>query len=240
LDSIGVNGEAGDINGVLYGAVNFSAGTPEGGGNHPPDTFFVDVGFEIEYVARWGESTGSTPADWHASNLTDDGGSGSEGPPDFRQAGEPHGFAAEGQFVETSQGVPYGTQLLASLGSPNFAIRDGDYNPTFDDQRQEFVFDGVVDGADLLAWQRWYGFGEGGWATREHGDGSLNRTVDDADLGVWERAFGAAPAAGIAATLSVPEPASVVCGTLGLGSLVVRRRRALSALFSQEQEFHAA
>lgn len=222
-DSIGVNAESSDITGMLYGAVNFSAGTPAGGGFVPPGSIFVDVGFEIEWIGRWGDSTGSTAADWHAANLTDDSGSGSAGVPDFRQAGDPHGFEAANQFVETSQGLPYGTKVTASLGGPNPFVKEGDYNPRFDAATKQFVFDGRVDGADLLAWQRWYGFGGGLYATREHADGSLNRTVDDADLAIWATAFGSS--SGQLAAQSVPEPsaglAALGCAAAGGGS---RRR----------------
>src|SRR5262245_55989275 len=55
-----------------------------------PGAEYVGLGYEVEYLGRWGKSTGQTPADWHVSNLTDNSGSGSAGitltPPviDFR------------------------------------------------------------------------------------------------------------------------------------------------------------
>jgi hypothetical protein len=213
LDSIGVNSEASDINGFLYAPINFSAGSPDpnnpGVGNVPAGAVFVDVGYEIEYLGRWGNSTGSTRADWHATNVTDDGGSGFDGPADFRQAGDPHGVNTANQFVETSQGVPYGTKILGTLGSPNIYIQDGDYDPTY--YGEEYVFNGVVDGSDFLAWQRNFGFGGGQYATRQHGDGDLDGTVNATDLALWEANYGTVLPGPLTAPLTnVPEPPSLM------------------------------
>lgn len=228
FDSIGINAEASDIGGFLYAPFNFGAGTPEGGANIPDGATYVDVGYEIEYIGRWGDSTGSTEQDWHASNVTDDNASGFDGPVDFRQAGDPHGISAENQFVETSQGVPYGTNFLSSLGSSNFFIEDGDYDPTFDGE--EYVFDGDVDGSDFLTWQRNLGFGvglgpiAGETATRQHGDGNRDRTVDGADLTVWTDNYGQGVSAASAIT-AVPEPATLVMVLMGLACRGLARPR---------------
>lgn len=212
-DSIGVNAEASDVAGFLYAPINFGAGTPPEGANNTPGTTYVDVGYEIEYLGRWGDSTGSTEADWHASNLTDDGGTGFDGPVDFRQAGDPHGIGTPNQFVETSQGVPYGTLIAGTLGSSNLRIEDGDFDPTYDGE--EFVFDGDVDGADYLAWQRNFEFGEGIYATRQHGDANHDRTVDGADLVVWQDNYGAGDSA-TTNIQAVPEPTSLMLVAIGL------------------------
>lgn len=226
LDSIGVNSEASDINGFLYAPINFSAASPDpnmpGVGNVPAGAEFVDVGYEIEYLGRWGDSTGSTRSDWHVANLTDDGGSGFDGPADFRQAGDPHSVNTPNQFVETSQGVPYGTKLADTLGSPNLYILDGDYDPVYDGE--EYVFNGVVDGDDFLAWQRNFGFGGGLYATRQHGDGNLDRTVDGGDLAIWEANYGNSLPVPLTSSLAiVPEPSTLLL--LGLATVVLLNTR---------------
>jgi hypothetical protein len=126
LDAIGLHIETDDADdGFLYAPINFGVGaTPAG--NIPAGSTYVDVdasyGFgEIEYIARWGDSTGQTAADWHASNFTNDPLSGftAGGDLDFRQSGDPHGLGMQ-TVVETSQGVAYGTNLTATLGTTNF------------------------------------------------------------------------------------------------------------------------
>lgn len=215
LDSVGINSEADDINGMLYAPVNFSAGTPDGGINVPAGAEAFDMGAEIEYIGRWGNSTGSTLADWHASNLSNDGGTGFDGPDDFRQAAEPHGIGTPNQFVETSQGLPYGAVVTGTLGAPNRFSLDGDF--TYDVASDSF--DGDVDGNDFLHWQQNFGFGvglgvtQGATATREHGDANRDRVVNGDDLAVWQTNYGqtVAPATAALASQTIPEP-----GTLGL------------------------
>lgn len=204
VDAVGVNSEADDIDGRLYADINFSAGTPTGGGNVEPGAIFVDVGYEIEYIGRWGDSTGSGREDWHVSNLTDNGLAGFSGPADFRQSGALHDTGGTDLFTETSQGVPYGTKLADTLGASNFFVRNADFD-----------FDGDVDGADYLTWARNFGFGDGDDATRDVGDtadatGALDRVVDGGDLAVWGENFGtAAVALSAANTTSIPEPTSL-------------------------------
>ncbi len=228
FDSIGVNSEVSESDGFLYAPVNFSNGTPPSGGNVPAGASFVDVGYEIEYIGRWGNSTGSTRADWHASNVTNESGSGFDGPADYRQAGDPHGIGTPDQFVETSQGVPYGTNIMGSPGAPNVFILDGDYDPIYNGE--EYVFNGRVDGRDYLAWQRNYGFGldlmgNPRYATRQHGDGNLDRVVDSGDLIVWQANYGATLSPLVAASLAnVPEPSSILLMTLVATALIPLRR----------------
>ncbi len=114
LDSIGIFSEAGEAQyGRLYGQINFG---PEPASNIEPGTSYVNVGFEIEYAARWGNSTGQTADDWDVSNLTDSVMSGYTGAGDFRQStGDPQGSGT----LEASQNIPYGTNLTNTLGAPN-------------------------------------------------------------------------------------------------------------------------
>jgi hypothetical protein len=118
IDSIGIHAEVDEPEfGQLYGAVNFG---PLPSGTGVPN--YLNVGYEIEYLGRWGNSTGSTHADWHVSNLTDNVLSGFIGPSDFRQSGDPHGVGAPGQIVETNQNVAYGTNLTNTLGAANYPL----------------------------------------------------------------------------------------------------------------------
>ncbi len=222
LDSIGINGDPGEPNGFMYAPINFSLGTPPSGGNVPAGATFVDVGFEIEYFGRWGNSTGSTAADWHIANLTNDNASGFDTMGDFRQSGDPHGINAVNQFVESSQGVLYGTIITGSLGSENVFIEDGDFDAVYDGE--QFVFDGDVDGRDFLTWQRNYGFGGGQFATRRHGDANGDRTVDSADLAIWSANYGTVSGPPVSSVVTVPEPTSLIFLALGSWSLLLTRR----------------
>jgi len=113
-DSVGVFSEPDELEfGMLYGLVNYGPG-PAG----VPQPNYINVGYEIEYVGRWGNSTGSAPLDWHVSNLTDNPLSGFQGTGDFRQSADPHGSSN----VESNQGVPYGTNLTNTLGAPNYPL----------------------------------------------------------------------------------------------------------------------
>ncbi len=117
-DSIGIFSEYGESEyGRLYAPINFG---PEGPANVEPGAAYYAVGFEIEYVARYGNSTGQTEADWDVSNLTDDPLAGYDAVNHegwFPQSGDPQGTPT---FVETNQGIPYGTILTDTLGAPNY------------------------------------------------------------------------------------------------------------------------
>ncbi len=97
LDAVGVHSDFDESDfGRLYAPVNFGLGGPLPGATPTPripaGAVYQEVGYEIEYIGRWGNSTGQTIADWHVSNLTENTGTGSTGvAPDFRQSGDPHG-----------------------------------------------------------------------------------------------------------------------------------------------------
>jgi hypothetical protein len=227
LDSIGINSESSDTNGVLYAPINFSSGTPTDGGNIPSGATFVDVGFEIEFFARWGNSTGSAAQDWHISNLTNDPASGFDGSADFRQSGSPHGTSVANQYVESNQGVPYGTILTGDLGDENVFIADGDFTATYDGE--EYVFDGKVNGRDFLLWQRNFGYGLNSastprFANRRHGDANGDRVVDGADLAIWQANYGAGSQL-LAGAIAVPEPSSLALIMLSGLLFAYRSRR---------------
>ena len=157
-----------------------------------PGAEYVGLGFEIEYLGRWGNSTGHASADWHVANLTDNPGSGSGGvipmamPPviDFRQSGEPHAIddgdasTPPGQpaAIESNKGVPYGVKLTATLGGPNYLT--GDYNGN-----------GEVDAADYVVWRRsWNQMGDE--THHPAADANHDFVVDDTDFEAWRRHFG--------------------------------------------------
>lgn len=87
----------------------------------------------------------------------------------------------------------------------------------------DFNGNGIVDGADFLAWQR--GFGLTGQPNKSTGDANGDGNVTAADLTIWKQQFGTNPGAAVAVA-AVPEPAT---GALAVGALAVvtwRRRRA--------------
>jgi glycosidase len=70
--------------------------------------------------------------------------------------------------------------------------------------RGDFNLDRVVDGADLLVWQR--NLGAAG-ARFDQGDASLNGSVGGDDLALWESSYGTTgPIAASAGAAAVPEP----------------------------------
>ncbi len=121
LDAIGIHSESGEAQyGRLYGNINFG---PEATTSIEPGATYVGVGFEIEYIGRWGDSTGQTAADWDVSNLTDNPASGYTSGADYRQSGDPHpiGGVFDPNFhLESSHGISFGTPLNRSLGMSNF------------------------------------------------------------------------------------------------------------------------
>ena len=82
----------------------------------------------------------------------------------------------------------------------------------------DFNGDGLVDGADLLAWQRGVGLASG--ATRGDGDADGNGRVDAADLEAWRVQFLSGDA-----SLAAPEPSSAAMLLAGLAAAGWRRKR---------------
>ena len=101
VDAIGVHSEFGEAaGGRLFAQVNFG---PEPATNLPAGAEYIVTSYEIEYIGRWGDSTGQTAADWHASNLTDNVLSGHTGMGDFRQSGAPHGLSVVDRHIFYNQ-----------------------------------------------------------------------------------------------------------------------------------------
>jgi hypothetical protein len=224
--------------GRLYGQVNFGSFDP----NFPfgptwqpnvePGAEFELQPNEIEYLGRWGNSTGQTADDWHVSNLTDSLGSGYIFNTFLlRQSGDPHPPndldpntpAPQPSFIESNKGVPYGTILTGDLGAPNFLF--GDFNK-----------DGVVDAADYTVWRDTLGQTGSEFVAGESplvhnhpkADGNHDFLVDEADYAVWKSYFGqpglGAGAGSLGGGGTVPEPASAFLLILGLAAFAARRR----------------
>jgi Dockerin type I domain len=237
FDSIGVHAAAEAYYGRTYAQVNFGAlkvGTEVLPGiffdmpNIEPGATYTGLGYEIEYIARWGNSTGQTPDDWHVSNLTDKPNSGSDQSlPDWRQScvdnqdlqchpdddGNPLTPPPLGLLTESNQGVPYGTQLMHDIGAPNFLL--GDYNK-----------DGYVNAADYTVWRDALGQ-TGSDSIQLAADADHDYVVGISDFAVWKAHFGQPFAAGAAslATFGVPEPASLILALAGTIAVAAFRSR---------------
>ncbi len=236
LDAIGVFVEINEAGlGRLYAPINFGpefdgqAILPDFGGpifnaaDHiEPDATYVGTGFEIELIARYGDSTGQTARDWHTTNVTDNALSGFTGPGDFRQSAPgTHGFPRpDGSEFESNQFVPYGSNITSTLGSANFpsdqSVLPWDYNQN-----------GVIDAADYTTWRDLLGTtdptGLSIFANADR-DGS----VDQTDYDAWAYHFGESLSSEIVAgagSLAVPEPACCLLLSTGLLLLSVGRRR---------------
>jgi len=83
--------------------------------------------------------------------------------------------------------------------------------------------DGMVDGADFLAWQR--GFGSGVTPAGSGADGDGDGLVDAGDLDVWKEHVGQTTPAAVAA---IPEPTGAILSLVAAGALW--RRRAAPAI----------
>ena len=97
LDSVGIFAEPEETEtGRLYGQVNYARFDQFIDPNFvpaiEPGTDFQKIPFEIEYMGRWGNSTGHDVGDWHISNFTDKVGLGIDrrvsdrAMPDWRQS----------------------------------------------------------------------------------------------------------------------------------------------------------
>ena len=98
-------------------------------------------------------------------------------------------------------------------------------NPTLSEGVSSGDFDnnGIVDGADFLAWQRGHGTATG--ALPANGDADNDGDVDANDLTVWKNQFGTPGSA--PAVASIPEPATLALAamtSLCVGAVGRRRR----------------
>jgi hypothetical protein len=150
------------------------------------------------------------------------------GLPDWRQScqdiagvchpgddGDPTTPAIQPGPTESSKGLPYGTKIADTLGSPNFLT--GDYNK-----------DGVVDAADYTVWRNT--FGQAGTETAHPtADPNHDFLVDEADYAIWKASYGSpfstpGPGAGSGGLAAVPEPTSFILAVLAMGLIAARQR----------------
>jgi hypothetical protein len=250
LDAVGYFAEPDHTEfGRLYGQVNFGSYdpnlpfSPEWQPNVEPGAQFELLPHEIEYLGRWGNSTGQTSDDWHVSNLTDNFGSGyifntfllRQSCRDPLEGGSCHPASdndittppPQPALLESNKDVPYGTILTASLGAPNYLA--GDFNK-----------DGVVNAADYVIWRKTVGqtgseYVPGGSPLIHNhppADANHDFLVDGADYASWAGHFGApgSPGAGAGshirnASAVVPEPATWLLALAGLSLLPRRENR---------------
>lgn len=240
LDSIGIHGEPREaVFGRTYAPINYGyesigqvvivpgVGIATANPGLEPGATYVPLGYEVEHIARWGNSTGQTAADWHITNLTDNPGSGSAGAPvDYRQSftgnhdvlasGDPdvapsQPTPAQGR-LESSKSVPYGTKLLTTIGAPNFIT--GDFNG-----------DGVVNTADYTVWRDTNGQ-LGSETNHPAADPNHDFVVNDADYALWAQNFGSPNAiAAPSLSTSIPEPASLLIAAVAAAITVGRNKR---------------
>jgi hypothetical protein len=186
--------------------------------NLSPGQTYVGLGYESEYVARWGDSTGSDAGDWHVSNLTNNPMSGFISNADgLRQSGNIHDPPiGTDDFVQTNQFVPYGANLTNTLGAANYPLNltqlPWDYN-----------HDGVVDAADYTVWRDTLGS-----TTDLRADGNGSGKIEAEDFDFWRGRYGytvGGAGAGGVSSVSVPEPATVVLAFAGMIAIAATRRR---------------
>ncbi len=96
-----------------------------------------------------------------------------------------------------------GPTLEGVIGSPTSSVYLFDVPLSGD-----FDLDGDVDGADFLKWQR----------------GESPAPLSASDLALWEANFGTTTAPATSSATSVPEPSSLLLGSLAAVGLLLRRR----------------
>jgi PEP-CTERM motif len=197
--------------------------------NLSPGQVYQGLGYETEFAARYGNSTGQTTKDWHVANLTDNPASGYVSNADgLRQSGsDPHGFPRPDgsgnptliHESESNQYVPYGTNLNNTLGAANYPLNQAllpwDYN-----------HDGVVDAADYTIWRDTLGQtdpnpGTTPLAANADRDSKVDITDYQASLFHFGESLpgpGSASGGG-----TVPEPASFVLAIVGLALVASTR-----------------
>ncbi len=99
-------------------------------------------------------------------------------------------------------------------------------NVSFDDavvslDNADFDGDGVVSGLDFLILQQ--NLGLTGQIDNSNGDANGDGTVGSADLAIYEAQYGTSPLA--SAVTAVPEPSTLLLGSLAAGLLMRRRNR---------------
>lgn len=239
LDSVG-QAEPGETDPFFYAAINFANTDAVGGASVTAGGEVVFLPFEIEYLGRFGNSTGVTNADYLVTNLTSDSNSGAGNLPglDIRVSTQdpqpasgsdtdgdgvvdtPPGPLASGGVtpgdVEANQDIPFGLPILNTIGGPNFL--SGDFND-----------DGTVSAADFTVFRDTFG-ATADEANPQPADHDRSFVVDNADFELFQSFFGFGAASAHSASspvltspsLAIPEPQSAVLMLMALASLAAR------------------
>ena len=225
LDAIGVASEENEVEfGRLYAPINFGVVSDPALANIEPGAEFVAVDFEIEYIARLGNSTGQTAGDWWVGNLTDnprrEGFVGlPSAAPDFRLSAK-DGPAGDhtGDVEASTDQFEYATIITNHLGQANPGTPvttnpglAGDYNDS-----------GSVEQGDLdLVLNNWGGPRGAGFIANAEGfdTGNVDQEELDRVLNNWGSSN--SPAVNGA---SVPEPGLAALGAIALLAGLRRRR----------------
>ncbi|MEM7576931.1 MAG: hypothetical protein AAF328_05580 [Planctomycetota bacterium] len=226
LDGIGVAGESDEAQfGRLYAPVNFGVAPPGSTGNVEPGAIFIPVDFEIEYVARLGDSTGQTGDDWWVGNLTSDPrrpGTNLDGSaPNFRlSAFDTDAGDQTGRVEASTDQFEYGTIVTSTLGSTNLGVA-----ATIDGLVGDYDNSGQVEQGDLnLVLNNWGG-------PRTFLDPSGLAFTDDAvnqeELNRVLNNWGSSATPDLTG-INVPEPAAATVA-LGLALSLGRCRRSHNA-----------
>ncbi len=225
VDGIGLINESDEAQfGRVYADINFGFGQNS---NLEPGAEYVPVNFELEYVARLGDSTGSTSGDWWVGNLTDDlRRPGFENlpdnPPDFRlSAADGPGGDQTGSVEASTDQFEYATIVTNHLGASNLGVPvtsaiAGDYDDSGQVEQADLDFVlqnwGDTDVSDVTGWTNFAGL---------PGD-SIGGLVEQTELDMVLSNWGDTAAPDFAGA-SVPEP--VAASALGLLGLCGLRRR---------------
>jgi hypothetical protein len=188
--------------------------------NITDDQTYIGVGYEIEHIARWGDSIGQVAANWHITNDTNNTNAGFLGAADgFRQSGAYHDSPlGADDFVETNQYVPYGANLTNTIGAANYPLNltqlPWDYNGN-----------GEVDAADYVVWRKTLGS-----TTDLRADGNGGKEVEADDYLWWAARFGttlsqAGLGSAVGAAFPIPEPVSAILATSALIAMISIRHQ---------------
>jgi hypothetical protein len=138
-------------------------------------------------------------------------------------------LAGAGNAVYKDDDAPYlefgisGNATFGSLDMDFLSYQLGVFAPVAAPlEDADFNNNGLVDGGDLLAWQR--GFGIVSNATNAQGDADGNGAVNGVDFNLWKGKFGGPPA--LAASAVIPEPGGAAMALAAAVLVFERRRRA--------------
>lgn len=141
-----------------------------------------------------------------------------------------HIYIADDPETSAFEGLAPGSYTLRVSGSAewDFGVAWRTTSQHYDFANSAYVFDAdfndddVVDGGDLLIWQRNSGIMLG--ATNNQGDADGDGDVDENDLWATESSFGAATfVASSLAIGAVPEPAALALAALGIAAILLAR-----------------